>query len=729
MRIRDLPLDDALHDALHENGFTELYPSQVDAAPLAAEGDNLVCAVPTASGKTLIAQIALLQQALNGKKGLYIVPLRALASEKHRELEQLADPLNLNVTLAMGDLDQPSPRLADFDLIVCTSEKADSLLRQRSHWLDEIGCIVADEVHLLHDPSRGPTLEVLLTRFRHVIPEAQLVALSATVANSNDIAQWLNAHHIQNEWRPVTLKEGVHHKDAIHFTDNTTHDVPTNAKDPLHALTHDTLTDNGQTMVFVNTRKRAESVAERLAETTKETLTSEERQRLLDAANTLRAGQTNPAQERLLNAIQHGAAFHHAGLSNDDRTLVEELFLNRTLKTIAATPTLAAGLNLPARRVIIADLKRYDGNRGMVPIPTLEYKQMAGRAGRPQHDPIGEAVTLAKTMDEREEIQFRYLLGEPEPIESKLAQQWALRVHTLSTIASGYATTEQGVHEFIQRTFYAHQTEAWTIEQRVEETLHFLAQEGFINDDEGLHPTPLGSLTSELYIDPASAVVLRDGVKASPNNPHPLQLLHMIAAAPDMRLLFLRNSDVGIEERALNIEEDVLVPYHERVSFDQYLAEVKTAMLLEAWINEATDEHLYETFGAYPGDVHGRVQTARWLLHAAQRIGTLYDAPTGKPLKTLATRVRHGAKEDLLPLLQLKGLGRYRSRQLYKAGYKTPTDIKQAPPERLVNVKGIGAKLARRLKRQLGEDMEIPEPDREDAQAMEGQLHLGHFDE
>ncbi len=729
MRIQDLPLETRIHEVFAEQGFDELYPSQIEAAPLAAEGDSLVCAVPTASGKTLIAQIALLQQAMQGKKGIYIVPLRALASEKHRELKELAEPLGLRVALAMGDLDEASPRLADFDIVVCTSEKADSLLRQRSHWLDQIGCVVADEVHLLHDPSRGPTLEVLLARFRHVIPDAQVVALSATVANSQEIADWLGAHHVKSDWRPVDLKEGVLHRGTIHFTDNTDRDVP-DASSELRALTQDTLAEGGQVIIFVNTRKRAESVGEREASVAEDALEPEDVQTLTDAANRLRAGQTSPVQKRLVKAVQGGAAFHHAGLSNSDRTMVEEAFLDRHLKVIAATPTLAAGLNLPARRVVVADLKRYDGNRGMVPIPTLEYKQMAGRAGRPQHDPYGEAVTIAKTMDEREEIQFRYLLADPESIESKLAQEWALRVHILSTIASGYASTEQGVHEFIQRTFYAHQAESWAIEHQVDTMIEFLVDEGFVRDEDGLHATPLGSLTSELYIDPASAVVLRDGVNACPDDPHPIQLLHMVAAAPDTRLLFLRSSDIGIEERAVEIEEDLLVPYHERVSFDEFLAEVKTAMLLEAWIGEKDDEFLYEKFGAYPGDVHSRVRNARWLLHAARRISSLYDAGVEEPLQVLSMRVRHGAKEELLPLLQLDGLGRYRSRQLFKAGYKKPSDLAEASTERLLKVRGLGKGLVRRIKQQLGEEVDLPEPEREhEAEPMEGQLHLGHFDE
>lgn len=729
VRIEDLALDPEIRETLQDAGFEELYPSQVEAAPRAAEGDSLVCAVPTASGKTLVAQIALLQQALNGKKGLYIVPLRALASEKHRELEELAEPLGLDVRLTMGDLDGPAPSLGDFDILVCTSEKADSLLRQRSHWLDQLGCVVADEVHLLHDPTRGPTLEVLLTRFQHVVPDAQLVALSATVENSTEIADWLDAAHVQSDWRPVDLEEGVLHDGEIHFTDRSTEEVP-DATSELKALTRDTLGEDGQVIVFVNTRKSAEAVSERLAAVAEDHLSSENVQALTDAAARLRAGQTGPAEERLLETVPQGGAFHHAGLSNDDRRLVEDLFLDRHLKVIAATPTLAAGLNLPARRVVVRDLWRYESNQGRVPIPVLEYKQMAGRAGRPQYDPYGEAITLADTLDEREEILFRYLNGDPESIESKLAQEWALRVHVLATVASGFARTEQGVHEFIQRTFYAQQAESWTIEARVDETLRFLTEEGFLDDEDGLEATPLGDLTSELYIDPASAVVLRDGVEACPEDPHPLQLLHTVCAAPDMNNLYLRSSDVGIEERAVEAEDKVLVPYHERASFEEFLSEIKTAMLLEDWIEEKDDEILYDKYGAYPGDVHHRVQTARWLLHAARRIAGLVGAKVQEPINTLSLRVQHGAREELLPLLQLEGLGRYRSRQLFRAGYKEPSDLAETSNERLLKVRGVGKGLVRRIKQQLGEEVDLPEPEDEaDAGEMEGQLHLGHFDE
>ncbi len=724
MRIRELPLDEPIQEALEAEGFEELYPSQEEAAPLACQGESLVVCVPTASGKSLVAYMALLQQVQQGKKGIYIVPLRALASEKARELKELARHLDVRVALTMGDLDQPEPRLSDFDIIVCTSEKADSLLRQRSHWLDKLGCVVADEVHLLHSPNRGPTLEVLLARFRHVIPGVQIVALSATVENSLEVADWLDAYHIKSDWRPVDLKEGVLHEETIWFSDNSERRVD-RAKDPFSALTRDTLEEDGQVIVFVNSRRRAEAQAENLASVADDHLASEDRGAITDAVARLQAGATTEVRERLAKCVRQGGAFHHAGLSNDDRTLIEQLFLDRHLKVLTATPTLAAGLNLPARRVVIADLKRWDGDMGQVPIPVLEYKQMAGRAGRPRFDPYGEAVTLAKTMDEREEIQFRYLLSGPEAIESKLAQDWALRTHILSTIASGYANTEQGVHEFIGQTFYAYQASSWTIDSRIDQTLEFLIEEGFVRESGGLQATRFGQRTSDLYIDPASAVILRDALQEADDDPSPWQVLHALCATPDMRLSYIRSSDTWIEEEAIEMEEDLLVPYHDRVRWDEFLAEVKTTLLLYGWIEERTSEQLYQRFGAYQGDVHHRVQSARWLLHGASELAKLFHPGLGKPLSKLSLRVRHGAKEELLPILKLKGIGRYRARNLFDAGFRTPEALREADPRALMEVRGLGSTIVKSIKEQLGQRTDdVPD---QPVQEVEGQVSLGHF--
>ncbi|MEI6796581.1 MAG: DEAD/DEAH box helicase, partial [Methanomassiliicoccales archaeon] len=253
MPLKLLELPDGVAEILEKEGIKDLYPPQAKAAPIALQGKNLFLAVPTASGKSLVAYLAALRMVLTkGRKVLYMVPLRALASEKTEELKRF-EILGLRVGVSVGDLDTPDPDLARYDIIVATSEKADSLLRHGSDWLNAIGLVVADEVHLINDPGRGPTLEVTLSKFRRRDPEIQIIALSATVGNSAEVAEWLQAEHVTSTWRPVKLKEGVYYDERVQFTDNTVKKLH-QEEDPIWTLVKDGLADGGQCLIFVNTR-------------------------------------------------------------------------------------------------------------------------------------------------------------------------------------------------------------------------------------------------------------------------------------------------------------------------------------------------------------------------------------------------------------------------------------------------------------------------------------------
>ncbi len=209
MPLSELSLDADLRGVLERDGISSLFPPQAAALGPVMAGENLVLACPTASGKSLVAYLALLRAVRAGRTGLYMVPLRALAQEKAEELAQF-EPLGLKVGLSTGDFDLSNAQLDRLDVLVATSEKADGLLRRGTPWLDRLGVVVADEVHLLRDPERGPTLEVTLTRLRRSYPDLQLVALSATVGNSREVAEWLGARHIASDFRRVPLKLGVY---------------------------------------------------------------------------------------------------------------------------------------------------------------------------------------------------------------------------------------------------------------------------------------------------------------------------------------------------------------------------------------------------------------------------------------------------------------------------------------------------------------------------------------
>ncbi|MBS3101400.1 DEAD/DEAH box helicase [Candidatus Woesearchaeota archaeon] len=201
-----------------EKEIANLRPAQEKAVKKGLlQGRNLLVCTPTASGKTLIAELASLKSIIEGRgKAVYIVPLKALASEKYRDFKRRYGNI-AKIALSVGDTDSADPYLAEYDLIVVTAEKLDSLIRHHSPWISGVGTVVVDEVHLLNDPERGPTLEILLTILKQLLKNAQIIALSATIGNAEELAEWLQADLIVDEWRPVKLHKGVYYDGEIEF--------------------------------------------------------------------------------------------------------------------------------------------------------------------------------------------------------------------------------------------------------------------------------------------------------------------------------------------------------------------------------------------------------------------------------------------------------------------------------------------------------------------------------
>ena len=211
-----LPKD--LYDVLHKEGIKELRPSQEKALKKGLlEGKSLLVCTPTASGKTLIAEIAALNNIINQKgKAIYIVPLKALANEKFKEFRRRYGHL-VRIALSIGNIDSADPYLTEYDLIITTSEKFDSLIRHHTPWLKYIKTVIIDEIHLLNDPGRGPTLEILITILKDLLKKVQLIGLSATIGNPEELAEWLGAELVKDNWRPVKLHKGILLENEIEF--------------------------------------------------------------------------------------------------------------------------------------------------------------------------------------------------------------------------------------------------------------------------------------------------------------------------------------------------------------------------------------------------------------------------------------------------------------------------------------------------------------------------------
>lgn len=207
-----------LYEILEKKGITELRPAQkkaLDAELL--ERKNILVVTPTSSGKTLIAELAMVNSILNRiGKAIYIAPLKSLAMEKYRDFKRDYGD-KLKVALSIGDMDEVDPHLHDYDLIITTSEKLDSMIRHKVAWLKDVAVVVVDEIHLLNDHERGPTLEVLITILKEVLKNVQIIALSATIGNPKQLADWLNAKLVVDDWRPVKLHQGTYLNGKIEF--------------------------------------------------------------------------------------------------------------------------------------------------------------------------------------------------------------------------------------------------------------------------------------------------------------------------------------------------------------------------------------------------------------------------------------------------------------------------------------------------------------------------------
>ncbi len=460
-----------IKELLIHRGISTLYPPQKEAIINGVTGSNLVISIPTASGKTLIAELLALHKIFScapplsdtvgySQKILYLAPLKALAMEKYAEFHDIWANFGLRVGISTSDVDQIDTHVFQNNLILLTNEKADAILRMHPTLIRDITMIIADEIHLINDETRGVTLEFLLNRIRILNPSVQIIGLSATIQNAGEVASWLNAKLITSTWRPIPLKEGFFLNSEIVFADGTTRkirDIPDLSD--VAKLTIDMLKEDGQVLIFTNSRRNAEQIAESLS-TPLEIIASKRDRALFQSVMIefeASVSDSTELSEKLIQTLRGGVAFHHAGLNSDQLTFIVENFNRRRIHVIACTPTLAAGVNTPARRVIIKSLYRYSSDKGNSLIPIIEYKQMAGRAGRPRYDPYGEVVILGSDPTRLTREAITYIDGIPEAITSKLSDVSKLYSHLLSLIVGKHAQTEADLLIFLQGTFYAFQ--------------------------------------------------------------------------------------------------------------------------------------------------------------------------------------------------------------------------------------------------------------------------------
>jgi replicative superfamily II helicase len=478
----DLIIDDLLKfgferitiDCLRTAGINQLRSIQEESLQKGLlDGKSFLISTPSGSGKTLIGELAAINNILrNRKKSIYLIPLRALANEKYQYFSRIYSPLNLNITMAVGDQEITTAILQKSDLIIMTFEKFDSLLRKDQHnsWTDRIGTIIIDEVHILGELKRGPRLENLILRIYRLTNMPQIVSLSATIENPHDFISWFQKleskykksdfEFIIEEKRPIELKYSI--------------SVTSNKLSEISNISRKILDINGQILIFTNTRKDTKNICIALIKMMpdlKFNSPNKDFQSIVEKWGY----NLDEVSEEIINALINGIGYHHAGLSSNEKSLVEFCFREGFVKILSATTTLSAGVNTPARAIILKEFMVYSINSNMsntntksmkkfnkVPMDRNVFHQICGRAGRPGYDDFGNAYILAKNVEESLWIEDNYFTISPKnkfkPVYDKLESSLSINrkiLHeiVLLNIFETKMFNTQDLIDFIQDSF------------------------------------------------------------------------------------------------------------------------------------------------------------------------------------------------------------------------------------------------------------------------------------
>ncbi len=450
--LRNFGAHSSISNRLEELGFRQLNDIQYFAILYKLfQGTNLLVCAPTSSGKTLIGEMACVNAILQ-KKGrcLYLVPLKSLAYEKLKDFREHWKILGIEVEMSTGDMtlidrDREEEKLKTVDLLITTYERADSILRSHPDWFGTVQIVVVDEVHTIGIGQRGARLEGLLLRLKLYYPGIQFICLSATVGNPDELADWLGCELLKHDYRPVPLEYRIV--------------LAPGREDTIKTIVKDTLQQSGSILIFTPTRYEAEMLCKEISNFIRE----QDLRYLIDyrelrgRISEYRAQMRTKLDQRLFFSILNGVAFHHAGVAFETKRFIEELFRKGLLKIVTCTPTLSAGINMPAKVVIIKDVGI---TRPYLLLQTNTFHQMCGRAGRPGFDTQGNAIVLASCEGEKHDIELMYFLPHStipkyEPVDSQFMEHDHLLEQFLIWIAEArHLVKEQELRELTLKTFW-----------------------------------------------------------------------------------------------------------------------------------------------------------------------------------------------------------------------------------------------------------------------------------
>jgi replicative superfamily II helicase len=666
----------AFADAFAFESFNRM---QREALPAILEGDeNVVASAPTASGKTALAELAICKCLDAGDTALFIAPLRALTNEKESEWERFED-LGYSVYVVTGERDLSPRRAERADILVMTPEKVDSATRKhdspRYGFITDVACCVIDEVHLLDSERRGSVLEVTVSRLRR-LSAPRIVALSATMANVDEIAAWLDAppettFDFGEEYRPVELESGVR---TYTHGENAFADKYRRLYRALD-LAEEHIRHDGQALVFVASRQDTVHAAEKA----RDELASQDVPIGARGNYDFHTETQVLENQTLRNSALDGVAFHHAGLSKSDKDHVEEWFRQGKIQLLFSTSTLAWGVNLPARCVVIRDTKYHDPLEGEVDMSPLDVLQMLGRAGRPGYDDAGYAHVVCDASDAD---KYRRLLRDGKAIESHLTAD--LDTHLNAEIAMGTIGDVGDVMDWLETTFAFVRARSASnpdaveeLREGVRETLAELRDRGFVEtDDLRVSATPLGTLASSYYLRLPTASRFEALAGTDPDTG---AILETVAASAAF-------DSVNARQAERDAIDDVL---GSRVT-DLDAGTRKVLAILDASTTGSTPTEL-------GSDAWVIRQNALRLLGALRAFLDRFGRPhEANRASRVAARVENGVSEAAAALTAIDGVGPGRASKLAGEGIETPADVVAAGSAGLVDA-GLSEGVAERV--------------------------------
>lgn len=645
---------------------------------------NYIISIPTASGKTVLGILPALKTILNGGKAIYAAPLLSIQNEKVKEFKAFEEH-----GIKVGK--HPS----NSDLSVMVFESFDALTRFSWNVLREVDTLIIDEFHMIGEYSRGPTLESAITRAKIINPSLRIIALSATLKNIDEIEQWLDGKTVEHDYRPVPLNKEV--LDAEMFNTKNKNDV-------IVKIVEKAIEDNSQALSFVSTRRFTESLATYVAKKIDKKTTKEQKQKFKQVADKLlevpkkKGSLPTTTCLKLAEAAEKGVVFHHAGLFNEQKEIIEDEFRNGNILMITATPSLMYGVNLPSKYVVIRDHTRWTSN-GPASIPVFDYEQMSGRAGRPQYDDVGYSYLVAKTMDEAFDLEARYVNGEIELTNSKLIDNKdAIYKQIIAQIASSLSKNLDDLNDFFGKTLYGFQMKnnpsmsmfaQDSLNWELESTLEFLLQNGIIRaTPEGLKTTDFGNLIAKSNYAVETAVKIKEYVSTM-EKLNPAEMIYALAETPDLPLISFkgRKSKDPVRDK---LSECGLF------AVDIGNPEATAVSLIE-WIDERNEYEIENAYNVYSASTRrSAYEASRLVKFAKNTLEVLGNYSNLKDMDYLSARLYYGVKEDIIPLVVgVKRLGRKRARLLMKT---FGDNLSEASEKELQKVEGIGPKLAGKVK-------------------------------